>query len=80
MKRLLYKIEDWIAVRFLKREFKKEFAGKVLALCYEKLLKEAIDQDSTQCELTYTFVYKNKTYLVKSAISIIELNKEEVSK
>lgn len=77
MKRILYKIENWIAIRFLRRELSQKYAGLVLHIAYEVILKKLVEKNSNTGVMTYTYDYKEKTYQVKSVISISELKKEE---
>ena len=73
MKNIIHKIQDRIATKFLIREFKKEHAGKVLAIALDKVIKECIDEKSDGAELTYDLEYKNNKFEIKNDILIKQI-------
>ena len=68
--KLLYKIQDRIAVKFLKRNLSLEYAGKTLAIAYDKIIQEAIENNTSTLDLTYSLEHNNKKYNISCEITI----------
>lgn len=70
IKKLIYKIEDKIATRFLRRELSFHKAGQVLAIAFDKTIKNAIENKTNCLELTYELTYDDVVYQIKNEIEI----------
>lgn len=73
MKRLIRKIEEYIAIRFLNRELDKDYAGKVLPIAYSKLIKYAIEEGCLNPEVNYNFKLKEQEWRVNCKITLGKL-------
>lgn len=74
IKELIYKIENKIATRFLKRELDLEYAGKTLILAFDRIIKEAANNKTDSLSLTYEITYSNAKYAIKNDITIEEIS------
>lgn len=70
---IIRKIEDKIATRFLKRELSKEYAGKILILASDIMIKEAAKNKTDSFCLTYEITYSNAKYAINHDITIEEI-------
>lgn len=80
IKKLIYRIENKIATRFLKRELSLEYAGKTLILAYDRIIKEAAKNKTDSLSLTYEITYSNAVYAIKNDITIEEIRQTKTTK
>lgn len=71
--KLIYKIQNRIAIRFLKRELSLEYAGKTLIIAFDRIIKEAAKNKTDSLCLTYEITYSNVKYAIKNDITIEEI-------